>query len=199
MAPMHVVLASHQQLPAKGYGGPQRVVVALVRGLAALGHRVTLLALPGSRVAEATLVEVPARKFGAAADLAAYVPRDADILHTHLPLKPGPARPGAQAALLARAGCRWNPAQWDEPFGLVTVEALLSGTPVLGTRRGALPELITPEVGALCDTLEEMMAAAQVIHTRSPEACRALAERRFTHLLMADEHVRMDHSLRDNA
>ncbi|OLD01659.1 MAG: hypothetical protein AUI99_06975 [Gemmatimonadetes bacterium 13_1_40CM_3_69_22] len=304
---MHVVLACNQQLPAKGYGGPQRVVVALVRGLAALGHRVTLLALPGSRVAEATLVEVPARKFGAAADLAAYVPRDADILHTHLPLKPGPARPGAppsvqtihrnlkpgappapnsvflsrdharrhgsdvfvyngldpadylfrrfpkraaqfdlflgklhsakgyhwaveaakhtghrlvlaggwrpsftgaikyvgevdggaKAALLARARCLWNPAQWDEPFGLVTVEALLSGTPVLGTRRGALPELITPEVGALCDTLEEMMAAAQVIHTRSPEACRALAERRFTHLVMAEEYVRMYHSLRD--
>src|SRR5256885_9107875 len=61
-------------------------------------------------------------------------------------------------SLLARARCLWNPAQWDEPFGLVTVEALLSGTPVLGTRRGALPELITPEVGALCDTLEEMMA-----------------------------------------
>src|SRR5216110_1671325 len=40
---MHVVVASHQPLPAKGYGGPQRVVVALVRGLAALGHRVTLL------------------------------------------------------------------------------------------------------------------------------------------------------------
>src|SRR3989442_4930464 len=91
---MHVVLACNQQLPAKGYGGPQRVVVALVRGLAALGHRVTLLALPGSRVAEATLVEGPARKFGAAAELAAYGPRDADILHTHPPLKPRP-RPGA--------------------------------------------------------------------------------------------------------
>src|SRR2546428_197619 len=64
---MHVVLACNQQLPAKGYGGPQRVVVALVRGLAALGHRVTLLALPGSRVAEAALGGGPARKFGAAA------------------------------------------------------------------------------------------------------------------------------------
>src|SRR2546422_7813182 len=92
---MHVVLACNQQLPAKGYGGPQRVVVALVRGLAALGHRVTLLALPGSRVAEATLVEVPPRKFGAAGDLAAYRPRGADILHTHPPLKPRPAPPGA--------------------------------------------------------------------------------------------------------
>ena len=304
---MHVVLASHQQLPAKGYGGPQRVVVALVRGLAALGHRVTLLALAGSRVPEAKVVEVPARKFDDAAHLASYVPRDADILHAHVPVKPGPPaanvpplvqtihrnlkpgspaqvnaiflsrdharrhgsevfvyngldpaeyvfrrfpkraeqfdlflgnlhsakgyhwaveaakhaghrlvvaggwRPsftgavkyvgevdgGKKAALLARARCLWNPAQWDEPFGLVTIEAFLSGTPVLGTRRGALPELITPEVGALCDTMEEMIAAAQTIHTRRPEACRALAERRFTHVVMAEEYVRMYRCLLD--
>ena len=37
------------------------------------------------------------------------------------------------------ARCLWNPAQWDEPFGLVTIEAFFAGTPVLGTRRGALP------------------------------------------------------------
>ena len=301
---MHVVLASHQQLPAKGYGGPQRVVVALVRGLAALGHRVTLLALPGSRVPEAKVVEVPARKFADLAQLASYVPRDADILHTHVPMKPSPNGPpllqtihrnlkpgsppsvnavflsrdharrhgsevfvyngldpaeyifrrfpkraeqfdlflgnlhsakgyhwaveaakhaghrlvvaggwrpsftgavkyvgevdgGKKAALLARARCVWNPAQWDEPFGLVTIEAFLSGTPVLGTRRGALPELITPEVGALCDTMEEMIAAAQTIHTRRPEACRALAEQRFTHVVMAEEYVRMYRCLID--
>src|SRR5207249_12179041 len=41
---MHVVVASHYRLPVKGYGGTERVVVALVSGLAALGHRVTLLA-----------------------------------------------------------------------------------------------------------------------------------------------------------
>src|SRR3989441_8561873 len=69
---MHVVVASHQQLPAKGYGGPQRVVVALVRGLAAHGHRVTLLAPPGTRVPEAKLVEVPPRKFN---DPTSLVPR----------------------------------------------------------------------------------------------------------------------------
>src|SRR2546425_12155882 len=87
---MHVVLACNQQLPAKGYGGPQRVVVALVRGLAALGHRVTLLALPGSRVAGATLVEVPARKFGAAADLAAYGPPRPGSPANPPPLQPRP-------------------------------------------------------------------------------------------------------------
>src|SRR6266487_4119894 len=86
---MHVVVASHQPLPAKGYGGPQRVVVALVRGLAALGHRITLLAPPGSRVTEARLVEVPARKFGDPAELARHPPDHPEQLHTHFPIKHG--------------------------------------------------------------------------------------------------------------
>ena len=78
-----------------------------------------------------------------------------------------------KAELLAGARCLWMPALWDEPFGLTLIEALFSGTPVLGTRRGALPELIAPNVGALCDSLDEMIAAAETIHTRDPEACRA--------------------------
>ncbi|HYL20601.1 MAG TPA: glycosyltransferase [Gemmatimonadales bacterium] len=299
---MHVVVASHQPLPAKGYGGPQRVVVALVHGLAALGHRVTLLAPPGTRLPVAKVVEVPPRKFGDAVGLTPFVPSDADIVHAHFPLKRGPAaipfvqtihrnlKPGlpsyphaiflsrdharrhgsetfvynglnpaeyvfrrfpkrstqydlflgklhsakgyhwaveaakhtghrlivaggwrpsftgsikyvgevdgaTKAALLARARCLWNPAEWDEPFGLVTIEALLSGTPVLGTRRGALPELITPEVGALCDTMDDMIAAAATIHTRDPGACRTRAERGFTHLVMADAYLRMYRAL----
>ena len=53
--------------------------------------------------------------------------------------------------LLAGAACLWMPALWDEPFGLTLVEALASGTPVLGTRRGALPEIVAPDVGALGD------------------------------------------------
>jgi glycosyltransferase involved in cell wall biosynthesis len=95
-----------------------------------------------------------------------------------------------KAVLLARARCLWMPALWDEPFGLTSIEAFFSGTPVLGTRRGALPEVITPAVGALCDTLEEMIGAAETIGTRSPDACRAHAERHFTHLAMAEEYVR---------
>src|SRR5437870_7868619 len=87
---MHVVVASHQPLPAKGYGGPQRVIVALVRGLAALGHRITLLAPPTTRVPEATVVAVPPRKLADPATLAPYVPRDAAIVHTHFPLRSAP-------------------------------------------------------------------------------------------------------------
>jgi len=95
-----------------------------------------------------------------------------------------------KAVLLARARCLWSPALWDEPFGLPTIEALFSGTPVLGTRRGAMPEIVTSDVGALADTLEDLLAASDSISTRSPEACRARAER-FTHLTMAAEYVRM--------
>ena len=88
---MRVVVASHQPLPARGYGGPERVIVALVRGLAALGHRVTLLAPPGTRVPEATVIEVPSRKLADPDGVASHLPRDAEILHAHFPLRRDPA------------------------------------------------------------------------------------------------------------
>lgn len=296
MRAMHVAVASHYRLPVAGYGGSQRVVVALVRGLVARGHRVTLLAQPGTKVPEAKLVEVPPRDLkNPSIDLTPYIPADADILHVHFPVKrptstvpfvqtlhgnlntktsvppnniflsrdharrygsesfvyngldpaeftfrkrkeqwdlflgrlhstkgyhwaveaakktgrrliiAGGWRPsftanvkyvgevdgGKKRALLARARCLWMAALWDEPFGLTTIEALFSGTPVLGTRRGALPEIVTPEVGALADTLDGLIEASQTIGTRSPEACRAHAERHFTHLVMAAEYERM--------
>src|SRR5437870_12002101 len=91
---MHVVVAAHYRLPVKGYGGTERVVVALVRGLAACGHRVTLIASPGTRVPEATVVEVaPARLFDPAVDLATFVPPGADILHTFFPVTRVPSHP----------------------------------------------------------------------------------------------------------
>jgi len=310
---MHVVVASHHRLPVEGYGGPQRVVVALVQALAALGHRVTVLAQPGTKLAAASrIVEIPARALkNGTSDLTPFLPDNADIVHAHFPLKQGPHgphgphgpksaksvpfvqtlhgnwKPGTplpphtiflsrdharrhgsetfvyngldpadfifrprkeqwdlflgklhsdrgyhwaieaakrtgrrlivaggwrpsftgvikyvgevggkrKAVLLARARCLWMPAQWDEPFGLPTIEALFSGTPVLGTKRGALPEILTPEVGAICATLDEMIAAAEKIGTREPRACRAHAERWFTHLEMASEYVRMYQAL----
>ena len=67
-----------------------------------------------------------------------------------------------KAGLLAGARCLWMPALWDEPFGLTLVEAMMSGTPVLGTRRGALPEVVSNEVGALGDTLDELVALRSV-------------------------------------
>jgi glycosyltransferase involved in cell wall biosynthesis len=80
---------------------------------------------------------------------------------------------------------------WDEPFGLTLIEALMSGTPVLGTKRGALPEIISDDVGALGDTLEELAQLRASVDQRDPQACRSRAERWFSHTAMAQEYVRM--------
>jgi glycosyltransferase involved in cell wall biosynthesis len=83
------------------------------------------------------------------------------------------------------------PALWDEPFGLTLVEAMVSGTPILGTRRGALPEVVSEEVGALGDTLDDLVRLRTTMARYDPGACRARAERWFSHVSMAQEYVRM--------
>ena len=291
---MHVALLYHGKLPVARYGGTERVVVWLARGLAELGHKVSLLAAPGSKVPEATLVPVdPERAARADFDPRRILPAGVDILHAHRPLGPsadlpivwtlhGNAKPGqalppgliclsanhaarhgtdryvyngldpadyafssekggadlflgrlhsakgyqwaiegtrlaGQALvvaggwrpslrrnlrfvgevggeekrwLLAEAPCLWMPALWDEPFGLTLIEAMASGTPVLGTRRGALPEIVPPEAGALADTLDELVELRRTTIGRLvPEACRAHVLRHFTHLTMASAYV----------
>jgi glycosyltransferase involved in cell wall biosynthesis len=292
---MHIALYFHGRLPVHGYGGTQRVIVWLARGLEELGHRVTLLAGKGTIVPGiATIVLEPRALERSGFNLTAFLPPSLDILHAHarLPTAPdcphvftlhGNLRPGTharpntiflsadhsrrhggqafvyngvdpsefvfrqvkadydlflgrlhsgkgyrwaiagtrrldkklivaggwrpslrrslrfvgtvngerKAALLADACCLWMPALWDEPFGLTLVEAMMSGTPVLGTRRGALPEVVSDEAGALGDTLEELIELRSTIDHQDPTACRSRAERWFTHTRMAGEYVRM--------
>jgi hypothetical protein len=292
---LHVVLYHPARLPVEGYGGTERVVVWLARGLAELGVRVTLLAAPKSSVPEATLVAVPptSRKNEGRLDLTPFIPAGADILHAHVPLHRAPAslpslwtlhgnatagevlpsgavglsadharrhglahwahngldpaeysfapvkgdadlflgrlhsvkgwqwavagaqrsgrrltvaggwRPTLQrgirfvgevkserkAELLANAACLWNPVQWDEPFGLTSIEAMVSGTPVLGTRRGALPEIVSPSSGALGDTLDELVALRPGLDALDPEGVRARVLEHFTHRTMAERYL----------
>ncbi len=292
---MHIAMLYHGVVPVRGYGGIPRVVVWLVRGLVQLGHRVTLIAGPNSKIPEATLVPVRPRTMERSEfDVRPYLPDGADVLHSHRPLgpiaglptlwtlhgnrRPGetsppnmlclsadharrhgtdafvyngldPAeyrfeprkhdfdlflgrlhtvkgwrwaiegarragrslviaggwrptlRPGLRFAgevggekkrdLLAEAACLWMPALWDEPFGLTLIEALASGTPVLGTRQGALPEVISDEVGALGDSLDELVTLRERIATLDPEDCRSRVTRHFSHLAMAEEHLRV--------
>ncbi|HEV8195621.1 MAG TPA: glycosyltransferase [Gemmatimonadales bacterium] len=91
--------------------------------------------------------------------------------------------------LLAGAACLWMPARWDEPFGLTLIEAMVSGTPVLGTRRGALPEIVSPETGSLGDSVEDLVRLRPGIAQIDPEACRARVLARFTHRTMAESYV----------
>ncbi|MGW8283464.1 MAG: glycosyltransferase, partial [Gemmatimonadota bacterium] len=87
--------------------------------------------------------------------------------------------------LLARASVLLNPIRWQEPFGLVVVESLVSGTPVLAAPLGAMPELVTDDVGALCADEEAFVDAIQRIGEWNPEACRQRVLEGFTHITMA--------------
>ena len=96
-----------------------------------------------------------------------------------------------KSELLAGARAFWMPALWDEPFGITLIEALVSGTPVLGTRRGALPEIVSPEVGALGDTLDELVERRPALDADRAGGVPAWVERHFTHHVMAEEYLRM--------
>lgn len=294
---MRIALLYHGQLPVERYGGTERVVVWLARGLAELGHEVVLLAAPGSRVPEARLVPVdPHRAEHASFDPRPLLPPGVEVLHAHRPIavpdvptlwtlhgtptradyppnmvalsadharrsgaaayvhngldpadygfsrtkagydlflgrlhsakgwqwavqgarragrrlivaggwKPvfrrgvrviGRVGGGRKRDLLAGAECLWMPARWDEPFGLTLIEAMVSGTPVLGTRRGALPEVVSEATGLLGDTLDELVALRGKIGGIDPDACRARVMAHFTHRTMAEGYLRLYQSV----
>jgi glycosyltransferase involved in cell wall biosynthesis len=73
------------------------------------------------------------------------------------------------------------PVQWEEPFGIVFVESLACGTPVISTPRGALPEIVrNNQEGYLCQTVQDMIAAIGQIPAIDRKACRERVERMFS-------------------
>lgn len=70
------------------------------------------------------------------------------------------------------------PIDWPEPFGLVMVEALAAGTPVIARNRGSVPEIIDHEVtGLVCETLDDMVSAVGRVGDLDPATCRKGAQR----------------------
>lgn len=75
--------------------------------------------------------------------------------------------------LLAGARCVLFPIQWEEPFGMVMIEAMACGTPVVALRGGAVPEVIADGVtGFVCDRPDELPQAIEKVETLDPAACR---------------------------
>ena len=84
------------------------------------------------------------------------------------------------------------PYDWPEPFGLVLIEALACGTPVLAYRRGSIPEIVEERVtGFICEGLDEMTAAIQRIPEIGRRRCREAFERRFSVERMAQDYLRV--------
>jgi glycosyltransferase involved in cell wall biosynthesis len=94
----------------------------------------------------------------------------------------------AKATLLAGAAAMLFPIAWDEPFGLVVVEALAAGTPVVAFGRGSVPELVDHgRTGFVVDDVDAMVDAVGRIGALDRAACRAAAEDRFTVDRMIDD------------
>lgn len=94
--------------------------------------------------------------------------------------------------LLGRALALLFPVDWPEPFGLVLIEALACGTPVIARRRGAVPEILQDGVtGLLCETEAEMIAAVQRVASLDRAACRRTFEQRFTVTHMAQRYLQV--------
>jgi glycosyltransferase involved in cell wall biosynthesis len=92
----------------------------------------------------------------------------------------GEADTAQKKDLLARAHCLVFPIQWDEPFGIVMVEAMACGTPVVALRRGSVPEVVSDGVtGLVRDDLAELPAAIDRADLLDPEACRGHVAARF--------------------
>jgi glycosyltransferase involved in cell wall biosynthesis len=73
------------------------------------------------------------------------------------------------------------PLQWDEPFGLVVIESMAAGTPVIAYRRGAMPELIkNGETGYLVENEDEMVAMTSKTKNLDRERCRAWVAEHFS-------------------
>jgi glycosyltransferase involved in cell wall biosynthesis len=91
---------------------------------------------------------------------------------------------------LGEAAALLFPVEWPEPFGLVMIEAMACGTPVLAFRSGSVPEVIEDGVtGKVVDSEEEAIAALPVILSYDRRAVRNRFEKRFTATRMAKDYV----------
>ncbi|MBI1886517.1 MAG: glycosyltransferase family 4 protein [Chloroflexi bacterium] len=92
--------------------------------------------------------------------------------------------------LYRKASCLLAPICWEEPFGLVPVEAMACGTPVVAFKRGAVPELVLHgKTGLVVDTLDEMVDAVRRVGEIDPRRCREHVAANFDAPVMADAYL----------
>jgi glycosyltransferase involved in cell wall biosynthesis len=110
----------------------------------------------------------------------------------------GELNPAEKYQLLGGAFALLNPIQWPEPFGLVMIEALACGTPVVASRRGSAPEIVTDgETGFLRSELPALADALQQAPALDRKRCRERAITRFTTKRMVAEHLQLYSRLLD--
>jgi len=104
----------------------------------------------------------------------------------------GEVNDSGKGELLRGAAALLFPIDWPEPFGLVMIEAMACGTPVIAYRRGSVPEVIDEGVtGFVVDKEDEALAAIRRVGELDRQTVRATFERRFTARRMAIDYLRI--------
>lgn len=102
--------------------------------------------------------------------------------------------------LIRNADALLFPIDWPEPFGLVMIEAMACGTPVIAWPHGSVPEIIQPGVnGFLVTSLMQALEALKNLPKISRRQCREIFETRFTAERMAKDYVEIYRSLLDRS
>jgi glycosyltransferase involved in cell wall biosynthesis len=97
---------------------------------------------------------------------------------------------GEKDEFLGNAYALLFPIDWPEPFGLVMIEAMACGTPVIAYRGGAVPELVKQgQTGFIVEGLEDAVEAVRHVAQLSRKRCREVFEQRFTATRMARDYV----------
>ncbi|MCR8560176.1 glycosyltransferase family 4 protein [Mucilaginibacter sp. BJC16-A38] len=104
----------------------------------------------------------------------------------------GPVNDLQKNELLGSAAALLMPVTWDEPFGIVMAEALACGTPVIGFRRGALPEVIVDGLnGYLADSVTEMAACVGKLQLIDRKKCRQVAADKFSAVSISKQYEQL--------
>jgi glycosyltransferase involved in cell wall biosynthesis len=104
----------------------------------------------------------------------------------------GPVDDHAKNHLLGGAAALLMPIGWDEPFGIVMAEAMACGTPVIGFRRGSVPEVVEEGLtGAIVDDVESAVHAVPRVCRFDRRQIRARCAQRFSFGVIADAYERV--------
>jgi glycosyltransferase involved in cell wall biosynthesis len=120
----------------------------------------------------------------------------AEFVEPHLGIRGieylGEVSHGTKVELLQDARATLFPIDWEEPFGLVMIESMACGTPVIATNRGAVPEVIEHgRSGIIVDDYRQIPVALEAADALDPLECRRYVEERFSPERMVDDYVRV--------
>lgn len=109
----------------------------------------------------------------------------------------GPVNLQQKIDLLSRAHVFLNPIQWEEPFGMVMIEAMAVGCPVISFERGAASEVVAHnKSGYLVQNLEEMRWCLDIVHKLDRQTVRTHVEENFSARVMVEKYVRIYQQVR---